>query len=378
MLEVEEEAAIARQCDWASWTVDGRRSKVRLALANVVGGAGEAVAMVIELLDQIEGAARRGDYFLALFGALTLPSICGALESRDGNDTGKKYANWFDKWVGPKYQSRLNGDQCYSFRCAMLHQARSIHPKLGYDRVLFLEPTFATKAGVVLHNNVIDGALNLDVGIFCRDVVDAVRVWLPKVENTPEFKRNFEKAFKRYGAGFPPYIVGVPVITSGGSVTLPSPRARPSVPRGARPGFGLYLSLSAGLLAKASSVAPNKDSMTWVSATIRAFCDPYFRAWIDIIKTGQTKIVDSETGTEITVKKDDVEPAMMLVFGPREEPPDWLKEYRVDSDVIVPMERAFQLTVVIDKKLGRTVRWRTVNEMASNIAESRIRATPGP
>lgn len=334
--------------------------------------------MVRELLDQVEHAIDRGDYFLALFGTLSLPSICGALESQDGEDRDGRYANWFDTWVGQKYHGSFTGDQCYYFRCAMLHQGRATHPKLGYDRVLFLEPAFATKAGLVLHDNVLNGALNLDVGIFCRDVVEAVKAWLVSAERTPNYQRNFERAFKRYGNGFPPFILGVPVITSGGPVTLSAPKGGAALPAMPRPGFNLHLSLSAQVLANASARAPDKDPMTEVSRVVRSFSEPYFRSWIEILQRGETRLQDAESGTEVVVKRDDVRPAMILTFGPREKAPDWLKEFRLASDLIVPMERAFQFTTAIDKKLGRPDRWGTVNEMVSKIAEVSFSEVPSP
>lgn len=55
-----------------------------------------------KLLKQIEWANCKGAYYLALYASLTLPDICGAMESDDGQATGNKYIAWFDKHVAPK------------------------------------------------------------------------------------------------------------------------------------------------------------------------------------------------------------------------------------------------------------------------------------
>ena len=52
----------------------------------------------------------------------------------------------------------------------MLHEGRFIPHQGGYTRVLFIEPGAGT---LVAHNNVMDDALNIDVNIFVRDMVES-------------------------------------------------------------------------------------------------------------------------------------------------------------------------------------------------------------
>jgi len=166
-------------------------------------------------LAQLRRVSETGDYYLALFGALAVPSICGALESPDGEDTADRYAGWFDQYIGPKYrvgprhEPSLSGRQCYKFRCAMLHQGRMTHADLGYARILFIEPG----SGFIAHNNVINDALNLDVQRFCQDMIDGTLQWLSAVEGTEPYETNLKQAVQRHPDGLPPYIVGVPVIS---------------------------------------------------------------------------------------------------------------------------------------------------------------------
>jgi hypothetical protein len=164
---------------------------------------------VDRLFQEITLAAEHGLFYLALFGALALPDICAGLESVNGQTNEKKYISWFDKWVAVKYYGMVTGEDCYGFRCSMLHQARARPHKGNFSRVIFLEPN---ASGIVMHCNVIDDALNLDIGRFCHDLVDSSLAWLPTVEGTPEFKANLSAFMTRHPNGIAPYIVGMPVI----------------------------------------------------------------------------------------------------------------------------------------------------------------------
>lgn len=165
--------------------------------------------MLDDHLAQIQQASAAGLYYVALFSALALPDICGALESTDGMATGSRYAAWFDKNVAPRYHGFLDGETCYRFRCSLLHQASTQHPKSQYSRILFVEPTATSN---VFHNNILNDALNIDVRLFCQDMVESVSAWLTTAQNLPEFVANQAKCVRRYPGGLKPYIVGMPVI----------------------------------------------------------------------------------------------------------------------------------------------------------------------
>jgi hypothetical protein len=132
-----------------------------------------------DLLNQIHGAVKGRAYYLALYVSLTVPDICGAMESEGGQASKQNYVNWFDKYVAPKYfasgQATLTGEACYFYRCAVLHQGRAQHPRLGFSRILFVEPGSTT---IACHNNVLNDALNIDAAIFCGDIVLGANAWL--------------------------------------------------------------------------------------------------------------------------------------------------------------------------------------------------------
>lgn len=135
------------------------------------------------------------------------------MTTNNGIASKGRYMKWFDKYIAPKYKNHekvfLTSLDCYNFRCSLLHQGSTQHPKSIYSRILFVEPSVK---GIVLHSNIINNALNIDVSIFCRDIISGVEEWLKDNEETDIYKKNHSKFMKRYSEGLSPYIVGVPVI----------------------------------------------------------------------------------------------------------------------------------------------------------------------
>lgn len=180
------------------------------------------------LISQIESSLGSGTYYLSLFGALAIPDIAGALSSEDGEASGKKYVEWYEHWVRPRFaevvrasvpeqalpyikdiESPLTGDACYRFRCSLLHQGSSQHPKSPYTRIIFIEPGMTTN---VIHYSQLNDALCIDLNLFCREVTSGVRLWLDAAEKTDLYERNYARFARRHVSGLSPYIGGVPVI----------------------------------------------------------------------------------------------------------------------------------------------------------------------
>jgi hypothetical protein len=63
------------------------------------------------------------------------------------------------------------------------------------------------------HNNFIEGALNLDIPLFCERVLRAVERWQAEVENTANYQRNIADTIRLYPNGLHPFIVGIPLIS---------------------------------------------------------------------------------------------------------------------------------------------------------------------
>lgn len=184
------------------------------------------------LVDQLEAAIESKFYFLALASALTVPDIAGAISSDDGKATREKYVEWYEAWVRPRsiknltqemaergftldkipsdQANPLNGQNCYFYRCAMLHQARSTHDKSKFSRVIFIEPNTTENR---LHYEQINDALLIDLPSFCREVVQGFGAWIDDAKETENYKRNIAQTIQRYPDGLPDYIGGVPVIS---------------------------------------------------------------------------------------------------------------------------------------------------------------------
>lgn len=164
-----------------------------------------------DLLEQIEFAANSNAHYLALFSALTLPDICAALESEDGETSGAKYKAWFDRWMAHKFESGgkilFSGADCYYYRCGMLHQGRSQHPKMQWKRVIFFEPGH----GMMGHMNRTATELNLDAGFFARLMVASVEQWLDANEGNVRVQANLQSMMRRHPNGWPG-VTSTPII----------------------------------------------------------------------------------------------------------------------------------------------------------------------
>src|SRR5688572_25497386 len=97
-----------------------------------------------------------------------VPDMCGAMGSPDGRTSPDRYVDWFDQHVAPAYGGFVTGQDCYGLRCSMLHQARFEPHKGSYSRVLFIEPG---TSGILMHNNIMGDALNIDVQRFVVDML---------------------------------------------------------------------------------------------------------------------------------------------------------------------------------------------------------------
>jgi hypothetical protein len=180
------------------------------------------------LVEQIEASLASRLYFLSLFSSLSVPDIAGALSSDNGEASGKKFAAWYEAWVRPRFcenvlatlpphardhvaelENPLDGESCYQFRCSLLHQGSTQHPKSKFDRIIFIEPGATTN---VIHYGRMNDALCIDLPSFCNEVLQGARAWLASHEADPIVQKNLSRFVHRHPLGLRPYIAGVPVI----------------------------------------------------------------------------------------------------------------------------------------------------------------------
>ena len=82
--------------------------------------------MVDLYVNDITNALKNGCYFSALAMTLALPDICGAAEYPDETSVGKRYIEWYDKFLGEyvsnhKDEPYLSGEVVYNLRNTFLH-----------------------------------------------------------------------------------------------------------------------------------------------------------------------------------------------------------------------------------------------------------------
>lgn len=141
--------------------------------------------------DSIRMSLKTENWYAALVAALTLPDVCGNLESPE-KGTKERYVAWFGRWLEPKYTSHvgadkqehvfLNGEDLYALRCSYLHEGSvSIETQRArkiLDEFHFTKP----RPRMCIHNNKINNTLQLQVDIFCNDMADAVDGWYESIK----------------------------------------------------------------------------------------------------------------------------------------------------------------------------------------------------
>lgn len=161
---------------------------------------------VDELIAQIRVASEAGLHYLALFGVLALPDICGALASDDGTTTRSKYKDWLRDNV-PEQAGDV--DEIYGLRCSLLHQGRA----LPHGSVFPIAFTFPPGGIHNLSTEVGDQRVGwIAIDLFVDEVTRGAERWLARYASTKTVARNLEKFARLRPEGLPPHVVGRPVI----------------------------------------------------------------------------------------------------------------------------------------------------------------------
>lgn len=160
------------------------------------------------IFHEIERALQAGLYYMAVSMALTIPDICAALESEDGETSARRYKAWCNANLANRYP-RITDVDMYSLRCGVVHQGRFGHPQMQYARIIFTIPNAQRN---VFHDNILNDALNLDAVTFCNDVIEAARKWFADQHNNPVVTQNAQRLVQFRPRGLAPYVVGIPLI----------------------------------------------------------------------------------------------------------------------------------------------------------------------
>jgi hypothetical protein len=152
----------------------------------------------------VKDSLRQENWYSALTLALTLPDICGKLESPNSSSS-KRYIKWFDQYLDGKYYTEIQGNKivfltgrdAYALRCSYLHggegdiSAQRVQELL--EECLFMAPKFINGEFTGPHCNQINNKLQLRVDLFCLDICSGVDKW---VENNKGKKKLHEVTSK--------------------------------------------------------------------------------------------------------------------------------------------------------------------------------------
>ena len=158
------------------------------------------------LVNELALLIKNGVWVTALNTSLLIPDICCSLENKDGRTDGKRYKNWVNRYFSKRYQGLLQGEDIYKLRCASLHQGKLNHDDLKNVRLLFQIP-----GGKQIHHcnlNVIQGQkiIELNIGIFCYDIVESYNEWVRSNKDNPIISENLKDGINLYQHG----LFGVP------------------------------------------------------------------------------------------------------------------------------------------------------------------------
>ena len=142
--------------------------------------------------DSIRLAVQAKNWYGALTGALSLPDVCGKLESPDVGSQ-QRYSAWFERWVQPKYTHQLggrlgqqhiflSGRDCYALRCSYLHEGGGqIEHQRAREALVSFHFITPPGNGSVIHMNQFNNTLQLQVDIFSNDIASAADQWSESV-----------------------------------------------------------------------------------------------------------------------------------------------------------------------------------------------------
>lgn len=182
--------------------------------------------------NSIRASVEARNWFAALFMALALPDICASLELEqpEAKDAGKRYKDWFQRYLQPKYappdgfpmpqlptgeqfkklppniQESMNAfaadstklqftaEDCWRLRCKCLHQG--LPERMGKEKIHFTAPDPEHKQ--YIHKNVTNGVLQLSIDIFCTDICDAATQWWGSEGANAPIRSRAEELIKIY------------------------------------------------------------------------------------------------------------------------------------------------------------------------------------
>ena len=147
------------------------------------------------IIQSIEEAIQSKNHYAALGMALAAPDMCGWV--LDPNIHSKKRViTWFDSYLQSKYlreatENRpehifLNGSDFYALRCAFLHEGRENISTQKAQEILESFQFVVPPDGWTVHKNQSDNTLQLQVDIFCNDIIEGIKSFLSDISENED------------------------------------------------------------------------------------------------------------------------------------------------------------------------------------------------
>jgi len=161
-------------------------------------------------IEAIRKAIKDKNWYGALFIALALPDICGKVEYPNLT-SNKRYKDWFNKYMSAKYKHNgtvfLSSDDCYAFRCALLHEGSDDITEQRSQKILekFLFMTAGPHC-TYMQDNYVNGqrvktSLQLRVDKFCEDICVSAELWLKDKSGNTIVMNRIQDTIKIYNPG---------------------------------------------------------------------------------------------------------------------------------------------------------------------------------
>jgi hypothetical protein len=142
-------------------------------------------------IQSIDSSLNSKNYYAALAMALAAPDVCGWI-FEPSVSSKQRYISWFKKYIQDKYTLEetsirpknifLSGSDCYALRCAFLHEGRENITEQRAREVLEAFQFVVPPDGWTIHNNKMNNTLQLQVDVFCHDIIDGIKCFLSDIE----------------------------------------------------------------------------------------------------------------------------------------------------------------------------------------------------
>jgi hypothetical protein len=155
----------------------------------------------------VRQAVEDKNWFAALYLALTMPDVCGALENPTASN-GVRYRSWFERYLAPVNTATIGGREvifmtpadCWALRCSILHEGSDEVSKQKARDVL--TRFFFTTMGT--HRIRVEDTLTLNVARFCEEIADAVEKWSADVQSKADIQARISEMVQIREGGFSP------------------------------------------------------------------------------------------------------------------------------------------------------------------------------